>query len=106
MASKVSKFIRDLLSGEFVFNVFFRKNWPYLLLLFVIMLMYINNRYVYEADVRLLNTKQKELVETRLKSLEIKKLINNRSLRSNVRDSLAAMGSPIDEPFSPPIVVK
>lgn len=98
--------IKSILDGRILVHSGFRKLLPLLGLLFLLSLVYIDNRFKYEALVKTNN----ELRDTKLdlQTTGLVKLSQYKRVatRSAVIQRLAEMGSPVAEPQSPPIMVK
>lgn len=98
--------VKSILDGRILVHRGFRKILPLIVLLFVLSLVYIDNRFEYEALVKTNN----ELKETKLdlQTIGLVKISQYKRVatRSAVIKRLAEMGSPVAEPQSPPIVVR
>lgn len=98
--------LRKVLNGELLTKNVLRNNYKLLLLIFILTMVYINNRYLYETQLKRLDSCKKELNEVRLKSLDVKKAINEKSLRSSVKKRLNELNSTIEESYVPPIIIE
>ena len=98
--------LKSIVDGRILINKGFRKFLPLIIILFILSLVYINNRFRYEALVKE-NNELKE-VKLDLQTTELIKICQYKkvSSRSAVAQRLRELGSNLEEPQTPPIVIE
>ncbi len=96
--------LRTILGGDIFNGRWFKRHFPFIILLSVMAIIYISNRYAYEFDM----LEQKELTDTlhdrRYKVLTRSSQLLEKKLRSNVEEDLA--DSTIQTATTPSYVIK
>ncbi len=96
--------LRTILGGDIITGKWFRKHLPFIILLSVMAIVYISNRYAYEFEM----LEQKELTDTlhdrRYKALTRSSQLLEKKLRSNVEEDLA--DSTIQTASTPSYIIK
>lgn len=91
-------------------DTFLRENiqrqYLYILLLFVLAMVYINNRFLHERELRELNKAKEELVDLKYRSLTITRDLKITGRRTEVRKALKNQGSDVEESTSPVIIIR
>lgn len=97
--------LKSILDGRILVHKGFRRLLPMIVILFAISLVYINNRFAYEALVMRNNELKEEKTDLQTTGLVKIRQYKEVSTRSAVIKKLAEMGSSITEPQTPPIVI-
>ena len=97
--------VRDVLNGNFLMKNFIQKYYPLLLLIALLSIFYIGNRYEYEARVRQENRLREELRNTRYESLVISAELMQLTRRSSVLEMVNRRGLGLVESTEPPIKI-
>ncbi len=97
--------LKSILDGRILVHKGFRRLLPMIVVLFAISLVYINNRFAYEALVMRNNELKEEKTDLQTTGLVKIRQYKEVSTRSAVIKKLAEMGSSITEPQTPPIVI-
>ncbi|KGN80031.1 hypothetical protein HW49_05695 [Porphyromonadaceae bacterium COT-184 OH4590] len=97
--------LKSILDGRILLHKGFRRLLPMIVFLFGISLVYINNRFTYEALVMKNNELKEEKTDLQTTGLVKIRQYKEVSTRSAVIEKLSEMGSNITEPQSPPIVI-
>ncbi len=96
--------LRSILGGDIITGNWFKKHFAFIIMLSVMAIIYISNRYAYEFDM----IEQKELTDTlhdrRYKALTRSSQLLEKKLRSNVEEDLA--DSTIQTASTPSYVIK
>ncbi len=99
------KLFKDLMAGDVLLSDMFQRSVIYIMLIFVLSLWYINNRFLYERDLRNLNKSKQELIDLKYRSLNISKNLMQAGRRTTILKSLEAQGSDLQEATSPIIII-
>jgi hypothetical protein len=91
---------RNILGGSFLTNAKTTKNFPFLLFLAFLGLIYIGNSFYAEKNIRKVERMQKELRELRYKHISTRAKLMQRSRQSKVASILENKG--IKESTVPP----
>lgn len=98
--------VENALAGDLLLNDMVRKQYLFILLLFGLSLFYINNRFLYEKQLKEIDKSQKELADVKYRALVITKELKSTGRRTAVINRLKNAGSDIDEASSPAIIIK
>ena len=77
-----------------------------MLLIFVLSLVYINNRFLYERELREIARLRSEVVDLRYRSLTISKEVKQAGRRTMIIEALKAHGSDLEETAKPIVVIE
>ena len=77
-----------------------------MLLIFVLSLVYINNRFLYERELREVAKLRNEVVDLRYRSLTISKEVKQAGRRTMIIEALKAHGSDLEEATKPIIIIE
>ncbi len=96
--------LRTILGGDLITGSWFRRQFWFILLLALMAIVYISNRYAYQFEL----IERKELTDTlhdrRYKALTRSSQLLEKTLRSNVEEDLA--DSTLQTSFTPSYVIK
>lgn len=93
--------LKGLITGSIVASDFLRKQIPYILLLFVLGLAYISNRYHAESVFIETEKTKKEIEDLRAQKIEIQAKLMKSSRINKVIEKLRENNSTLIEPKSP-----
>ena len=102
----VVSLIKEIIAGDVFLRETVRKQFLYILLLFVLSLFYINNRFLYEKELREVNRLRSELVDYRYRSLTISKELKLAGRRTMILEALRERGSNLREATEPVIIIE
>jgi cell division protein FtsL len=91
-----------LLNGNIVASTFVRKQIPFILVLFIIALIYISNRYHAENVFRETEKISKEIEELRAEKIDIENSLMKTSRLIQIEELLKEKGSTLNKPKTPP----
>lgn len=100
-----SSSFRDILNGNIFTKRFFIKQIGLLIMIVVLFIFYIGNRYEYESELTYQNKLKKEVQDKKYESLSISAELMQVSRQSNVEKMLKERGSELHEPVSPLVVL-
>ncbi len=94
--------IRGLVNGSIVASDIVRKQIPFIIVLFILGLIYISNRFHAEKVFRETETTQKQIEDLRAEKIEIQSKLMTSSRRGQVLKILNEKGSTLKENTVPP----
>lgn len=104
--SSVITLVREFIAGDVFLKETVQKQYLYVLLLFVLSLVYINNRFLYERELREIAKLRNEVVDLRYRSLTISKEVKQAGRRTMIIEALKAHGSDLEEATEPIIIIE
>ena len=104
--SSVITLVREFIAGDVFLKETVQKQYLYVLLLFVLSLVYINNRFLYERELREIAKLRNEVVDLRYRSLTISKEVKQAGRRTMIIEAVKAHGSDLDEATKPIIIIE
>ena len=104
--SSVITLVREFIAGDVFLKETVQKQYLYVLLLFVLSLVYINNRFLYERELREIAQLRNEVVDLRYRSLTISKEVKQAGRRTMIIEALKAHGSDLEEATKPIVIIE
>lgn len=102
---QIRKTLQGLMSGSILTEDVVRKQFPFLVLLAVLALIYIANRYHAERVFIETESLKKEISELRSEKVATQSVLMRKSRRSEVMRLLRENGSELTESSTPPVKV-
>ena len=99
---QVKATVRGLVNGSIVASEIVRKQIPFIVVLFVLGLVYISNRFHAEKVFRETEETQKQIEDLRAEKIEIQSNLMTNSRRGQVLKLLKENGSTLQDPSAPP----
>ena len=104
--SSVITLVREFIAGDVFLKEAVQKQFLYVLLLVVLSLVYINNRFLYERQLREIASLRNEVVDLRYRSLTISKEVKLAGRRTMIIEALKSHGSDLEEATKPIIIIE
>lgn len=104
--SSVITLVREFVAGDVFLKEAVQKQFLYVLLLVVLSLVYINNRFLYERQLREIASLRNEVVDLRYRSLTISKEVKQAGRRTMIIEALKSHGSDLEEATKPIIIIE
>lgn len=104
--SSVITLVREFIAGDVFLKEAVQKQFLYVLLLVVLSLVYINNRFLYERQLREIASLRNEVVDLRYRSLTISKEVKQAGRRTMIIEALKSHGSDLEEATKPIIIIE
>jgi hypothetical protein len=104
--SSVVTLVREFIAGDVFLKETVQRQYLYVLLIFVLSLVYINNRFLYERELREIARLRSEVVDLRYRSLTISKEVKQAGRRTMIIEALKAHGSDLEETAKPIVVIE
>lgn len=101
----IKKVFGSVVSGSFLSNGYMMKQMPFVLLIVLLSLIYINNRFMYEGELKKNYQLTQELQNVKYRSLTLSKELLEMGRRSGVQNRLKSVSSSLQESYKPMIVV-
>ncbi len=98
--------IKDVIAGDVFLKETVQKQFLYVGLLFLLSLIYVNNRFLYEKELREVERLRLEVVDLRYKSLTLSKEMKLAGRRTMVVETLNMMGVDLEESAEPIIIIE
>lgn len=98
--------VDNVLAGDLLLNDMVRKQYLFVLMLAGLSLFYINNRFLYEKQLKELDESEVKLENVKYQTLTITKELKVAGRRTVILDKLHNAGSDIEEALSPAIIIK
>lgn len=100
-----SSSVRDILNGNILTKKFIRKQYMLLVLLVLLSIFYIDNRYASEKQISRITTLKKNIQDAKYESLTISAELMEISRQSNIYRLMQSKGMKLKPGETPPIVV-
>lgn len=104
--SSVITLVKEFIAGDVFLKEAVQKQFLYVLLLVVLSLVYINNRFLYERQLREIASLRNEVVDLRYRSLTISKEVKQAGRRTMIIEALKSHGSDLEEATKPIIIIE
>lgn len=101
-----SSSVRDILNGNILTNRFIKKQYMLVLMLVVLSIFYIDNRYTSEKQLKQVAELKKQIQDAKYESLTISAELVEISRQSNVYKLLQERGIPVKPGNTPAIVIE
>ena len=98
--------LKEFVAGDILLKEAIQKQFLFLLLLFVLSMVYVNNRFLYERQLRELNKLKVEAVDWKYRSLVVSKELKQAGRRTMILKALREKGSHLEEATEPIIIIK
>ncbi len=98
--------VKDVVAGDILLKETIRKQYLYVLLLFVLSLFYVNNKFLYERELREIERKWAEVTDLRYRSLSMSKEVKQAGRRSAVVRVLEEKGSVLKSSMKPVVIIE
>ena len=98
--------IKDFIAGDVFLKETVQKQFLYVGLLFLLSLIYVNNRFLYEKELREVQKLRQEVVDLRYRSLTLSKDVKLAGRRAMIIEKLDAMGVDLEESAKPIVIIE
>ncbi len=97
---------REITSGDLFERAIFRRYFMFIMLLVILSLLLVYNRFAYEAELRQIELLKKELVDAKNMSLSVSKELMQMSRQSYVIEKLQEQGSSLQQSREPAVIIE
>jgi len=98
--------VKEFIAGDVFLKETVQKQYLYVLLIFVLSLVYINNRFLYERQLREVNKLRVEAEDIKYRSLVISKELKQAGRRTMILKALSENGSRLSEATEPIVIIE
>ena len=98
--------IKDIIAGDVFLRDVVQKQFLFMALLFLLSLVYVNNRFLYEKELREVERLRREVKDLRYKSLTLSKDTKLAGRRTMIIEALDAMGVDLEESAKPIVIIE
>ncbi len=98
--------MREFVAGDILLKETIQKQFLFVLLLVVLSLVYVNNRFLYERQLRELNKLKIEVDDMHYRSLVASKELKQAGRRTMILKALRERGSNLEEATEPIVIIK
>ena len=98
--------MREFVAGDILLKETIQKKFLFVLLLVVLSLVYVNNRFLYERQLRELNKLKIEVDDMHYRSLVASKELKQAGRRTMILKALRERGSNLEEATEPIVIIK
>ncbi len=107
MNSRLSKILNDLdlkgiLQGRVISTEWIFKHWKRILIVAILIIIYISNRYTCQMKISEIGSLQRELANIRYEALTISSELMGNSRQSQVKEMIKEKGLNLEESKQPP----
>lgn len=98
--------LTSILGGDILAHNFLKRQTNLLILIVVLTIFYINNRYESQREIIEIDHLKKELIDTKYDALTISSELTERSRQSRIEEYISAEGTPLKTAATPPYLIK
>ena len=98
--------VKEFIAGDILLKEAIQKQFLFLLLLIVLSLVYVNNRFLYERQLREVNRLRVEAEDVKYRSLVISKELKQAGRRTMILKALSENGSKLSEATEPIVIIE
>ena len=103
-ASHIS--LRSILGGEILEHSFLRRQVYLLILIVILTILYIDNRYSSQQELIEIDRLKKELTDIKYDALTISSELTEKSRQSRIEEYISAEGRQLQTAATPPFLIK
>lgn len=96
---------RSILGGEVLVHLM-RKQANLIILIMILVILYIDNRYSSQQEMIEIDRLKKELIDTKYDALTISSELTEKSRQSRIEEYISAEGTPLETASTPPYLIK
>ena len=102
------KMFTSIIGGDFIAHSFFRRQANLLILIFIMTIIYIDNRYTSQRELIEIDRLKKELTEAKYYSLAISSELTERSRQSKIEEYISSNENSmtLETAATPPYLIK
>ncbi len=98
--------LKSILGGDILAHDFLKRQTNLLILIVILTIVYINNRYESQREIIEIDHLKKELIDTKYDALTISSELTERSRQSRIEEYISAEGTPLKTAATPPYLIK
>lgn len=98
--------LRSILGGEILVHSFLRRQVYLLILIVILTILYIDNRYSSQQELIEIDRLKKELTDIKYDALTISSELTEKSRQSRIEEYISAEGTQLQTASTPPYLIK
>lgn len=98
--------LRSIFGGEILVHSFLRRQVYLLMLIVILTILYIDNRYSSQQELIEIDRLKKELTNIKYDALTISSELTEKSRQSRIEEYISAEGTPLQTASTPPYLIK
>ena len=98
--------IRSILGGDILANDFFKRQTSLLILIMVLTILYIDNRYTSQQELIEIDRLKKELIDIKYDALTRSSELMEKSRQSRIEEYISTEESPLETSTNRPYLIK
>lgn len=98
--------LRSILGGEILVHSFLRRQVYLLILIVILTILYIDNRYSSQQELIEIDRLKKELTDIKYDALTISSELTEKSRQSRIEEYISAEGTQLQTAETPPYLIK
>lgn len=98
--------LKSILGGDILAHDFLRRRANLLILIVILTILYIDNRYSSQQELIEIDKLKKELTDIKYDALTISSELTERSRQSHIEEYIATEGTPLQTATTPPYLIK
>lgn len=103
---KNSYSLKKILGGEILANDFFKRQAPLLIMLMVLTVIYIDNRYRSQQELLEIDRLKVELTDVKYDALTLSSVLMEKSRQSKIEEYITNVGSTLETATNRPYLIK
>ena len=98
--------LKSILGGDILAHSFLKRQANLLILIVILTILYIDNRYSSQQEMIEIDRLKKELIDTKYDALTISSELTEKSRQSRIEEYISAEGTPLETASTPPYLIK
>lgn len=98
--------LKSILGGDILAHEFLRRQASLLILVVILTILYIDNRYSSQQELIEIDRLQEELVDIKYDALTISSELTEKSRQSRIEKYISDKGTPLKTAATPPYLIK
>lgn len=98
--------LKSILGGDILAHDFFKRQANLIILIVIMTILYIDNRYSSQQELIEIDRLKKELTDIKYDALTISSELTERSRQSRIEEYISSKGTPLEVADTPPYLIK
>lgn len=98
--------LKSILGGDILAHDFFKRQANLIILIVIMTILYIDNRYSSQQELIEIDRLKKELTDIKYDALTISSELTERSRQSRIEEYISSKGTPLKVADTPPYLIK
>lgn len=97
---------KSIMGGDILAHKFLRRQTNLVILIVILTILYIDNRYTSQQELIEIDRLKKELTDIKYDALTISSELTEKSRQSRIEEYISAEGTPLETASTPPYLIK